>query len=195
MSNVENIYPLSPMQQGMLFHSLYDPEADVYVEQMHCKLVGDLDIDAFASAWREVIQRHPILRTAYVWEDVKEPLQVVLKKVDMPLEQADWRHLSPEEQAQQLQASLTEARRRGFDVGKPPLMHLALYRIADDVSYFVWTHHHLLFDGWSFPLLLKDVFVLYEAHSQGRRLHLPPTRPFSDYIAWLKKQDQAQAEA
>ena len=194
-SNIENIYPLSPMQQGMLFHSLYDPEADVYVEQMYCKLVGGLDVDAFAAAWREVIQRHAILRTAYVWEDVKEPLQVVLRQVDLPLVQEDWRHLSSEAQEKRLHEVMEKARQSGFDLGKPPLMTLALYQITDDTHYFVWTHHHILFDGWSFPILLKEVFTLYEAAHQGRRIHLPPTRPFSDYIAWLKKQDVAQAEA
>ena len=194
-SNVENIYPLSPMQQGMLFHSLYDPEADVYVEQMHCKLVGDLDVAAFASAWRQLIQRHAILRTAYVWEDVKEPLQVVLRQVDLPLVQEDWRGLTPAQQEERLQEVLTTARQQGFDLSQPPLMSLALYQIADDTHYFVWTHHHLLFDGWSFPILLKELFALYEGARQGQPVHLPPTRPFSHYIAWLKKQDEAQARA
>ncbi len=183
------------MQQGMLFHSLYDPEDDVYVEQMYCKLVGPLDTVAFATAWRQLIQRHAILRTAYVWEDVKEPLQVVLRQVELPLVQEDWRSLSPAEQEQRLHEALTTARKQGFDLGKPPLMTLALYQIADDVYYFVWTHHHILFDGWSFPILLQETFTLYEAARQGRRAHLPPARPFSHYIAWLKKQDKEQARA
>ena len=99
VKNVADFYPLSPMQQGMLFHSLYAPDSGVYVEQLTCTLCGRLDAPAFARAWQRVMERHAILRTAFIGEGFKEPVQVVHRQVDLPLEQQNWRGLSPLEQA------------------------------------------------------------------------------------------------
>ena len=93
MKNVQDIYPLSPMQQGMLFHTLYAPQSGAYFEQRTCTLRGELDIPAFEQAWQRLIDRHPVLRTAFVSETVKEPVQVVYRQVDLPLGQHDWRGL------------------------------------------------------------------------------------------------------
>jgi amino acid adenylation domain-containing protein len=193
--NIEDIYPLSPMQQGMLFHSIYDPESGMYVEQMSCALRGSLSLDAFERAWRRVISRHTPLRTAFVWQDLDEPLQVVQRQVSLPLEQHDWRALTPAAQAAQLESFQHEERRRGLDLSEAPLMRLTLIRLADDRYQFVWTHHHLLIDGWSVPLLFQEVFQLYEAFRQGQDLPLPSSRPYRDYIAWLQGQDVAQTES
>ncbi|MDZ7307315.1 MAG: amino acid adenylation domain-containing protein [candidate division KSB1 bacterium] len=192
---IEDIYPLSPMQQGMLFHSLYAPQAGVYVEQMSCRLHGELDRTAFRKAWQEVLNRHTILRTAFVWEGLAEPLQVVQPQVELPLVELDWRALPPAEQKARLADYRQEERRRGFDPTVAPLMRLALIRLADTVHHFVWTHHHILFDGWCLPLLLKEVFLGYEAFRRGQQLHLPQPRPYRDYIAWLQAQDAAAAGA
>ena len=166
--NIEDIYPLSPMQQGMLFHSIYAPESGMYVEQMSCTLRGSLSVDAFERAWRRVISRHTPLRTAFVWQDLDEPLQVVQRQVSLPLEQHDWRALTSAQQAARLEAFQHEDRQRGLDLSEAPLMRLTLIRLADDRYQFVWTHHHLLIDGWSVPLLFQEVFQLYEAFRQGR---------------------------
>jgi len=193
--NIEDIYPLSPMQQGMLFHSLYAPETGVYFEQSSYTLRGDLNIPAFERAWQRVIDRHPVLRTAFVWEGLDEPLQVVHRRVELPLEKQDWRGLSEDEQETRLEAFLQADRERGFDLGKAPLIRLTLIRTADDVYHFVWSHHHLLLDGWSQPILVREVFALYEAFQRGQDISLPPVRPYRDYIAWLQRQDIAEAEA
>jgi amino acid adenylation domain-containing protein len=191
---IETIYELTPMQQGMLFHSASAPEAGMYVEQVSCRLHGDLDVAAFARAWQHVVSRHAILRTAFYWENLEKPLQVVYRAADLPLEQQDWRDLSPEEQAARLSAYLAANRRQGFDLSQPPLLRLLLARL-DAVSYqLVWSHHHILLDGWSLPLLLNEVLVCYEAFRQDRAVQLEQPRPFSDYIVWLQNQDQSQAE-
>ncbi len=194
MKSVEDFYPLSPMQQGMLFHSLYAPESGVYFEQLSCTLRGDLETLAFERAWQRVVDRHPVLRTAFVGEGLKEPVQVVRRQVKMPIEQQDWRGLSPAEQSSRLEAFLQAERRRNFVLSEPPLMRLALFCLAEDVYQFVWSHHHLLLDGWSVPMLLQEVMALYEAFRRGDDFHPPPRRPYRDYIVWLRRQDLSRAE-
>ena len=192
--NIENIYPLSPMQQGMLFHSLMAPESGVYVEQLTARLTGPLNVDAFRKAWQALVDRHSIFRTAFVWEGVEEPLQVVYRKLGLPVQVEDWRSLGPEEQERRVADFLDAERHSGFDLGKAPLLRVHLLRLGDEDYRFVWTFHHILLDGWSFPIVLKELFMLYEGFSRGMTPRLPPARPYADYIAWIKKQDRAQAE-
>ena len=192
--NIEDIYALSPVQQGMLFHSLSAPETGIYVEQLVCTLDGDLDVAAFERAWTAVLGRHVVLRTLFVWNRGEKPLQVVRRSVGLPFEQYDWRDLSHAEQERRLDALLEKDRRRGFNLSEAPLMRLALVRTGTEHFQLLWTSHHLILDGWSLPLVLKEVFDFYEAFLQGRELRLKPARPFRDYIAWLKRQDLSQAE-
>ncbi|MEO5729912.1 MAG: condensation domain-containing protein, partial [Byssovorax sp.] len=194
-TNIENIYPLSPMQQGMLFHTLYAEGPGMYFVQIGWTLRGELDVAAFVRAWEEVVARHAILRTGFAWERLERPVQIVRRQVKLPLIELDLRDLSPEEQAARVAAFNEEDRRRGFDLTKAPLLRIALLRLADDAYRFVWSRHHILLDGWSTPLLVKEVFALYEAYSQGTELRLDRPRPYSDYIGWLGKQDPAQTEA
>lgn len=193
--NIETIYPLSPMQQGMLFHSLYTPESGVYFEQLCFTLHGDLDVAAFERAWQALIDRHPALRTVFAWETRDKPLQVVRQNAALPWMMHDWRDLSPNAQQRQLAVWLKDDQARGFDLHQAPLMRVTLFRLADDTWRCVWSFHHLLLDGWSLSLALKDVFAFYEAARQGQDLRLPPPRPYRDYIAWLHAQNLAEAEA
>src|SRR5918996_735113 len=192
--NVESIYPLSPLQQGLLFHTLYAPDSEVYCEQMSCSLKGNLNGSAFKQAWGQVVQRHGVLRTLFVWRHRKKPLQVVRKTVGLPWVEEDWRGLSPSEQQGRFEAFLEADRVRGFELGQAPLMRCALLRVAEDAYQFVWSHHHLLLDGWSLPLVLKEVLAYYDAFCRGQELHLGSPRPYRDYIVWLQRQDLAQAE-
>jgi alpha-ketoglutarate-dependent taurine dioxygenase len=179
----------------MLFHALYDPQAGMYLEHKAFTLHGELDAPAFLRAWERVVERHPILRTAFVWQGLEEPLQVVRQRVKLLWRQDDWRALAPAAQQAQLQAFLSEDRAQGLNPAKAPLLRLALFRLADKVHQFVWTHHHLLVDGWSLPILFRDVFTCYEAFRQGAEPQLAQSRPYRDYIAWLQQRDMAQAEA
>jgi surfactin family lipopeptide synthetase C len=191
--NIEDTYPLSPMQEGMLFHSLYAPESGVYITQVTCTL-GNLNVLALEQAWQEVIDRHPILRTAFVWENLKKPLQVVGRRVGAPWERQDWRGLSETEQEEQFRAYLKADRGRGFKLSSAPLMRLALFQLGKDTYKFVWSHHHILLDGWSVHLLIDEVASFYAGFCQGQNIRLNPSRPYRDYIAWLQRQDQAAAE-
>jgi amino acid adenylation domain-containing protein/non-ribosomal peptide synthase protein (TIGR01720 family) len=193
---IEDIYPLSPIQEGLLFQSLYAPEAAVYFEQLSCNLRGAFDVDAFRQAWQELTDRHPILRTRFVWDRLERPLQVVSRRVDLPLEQEDWRGLSATEQAKRHEVFLEADRRRGFDLSEPSLMRLTLLRTGEDSYRFVWSHHHLLLDGWSMQLLVKEVFTRYGALGGGmQQTQAAPPQPYANYIAWLQRQDATKAEA
>src|SRR6185369_16779151 len=192
--NIEDIYPLSPVQQGILFHSLSAPETGVYVDQLVCKLDGDLDVAFFERAWAAVLARHTVLRTLFVWNRGEKPLQVVRRRVTVPFEQYDWRGLPHAEQERRLDALLEKDRQRGFNLSEAPLMRLLLVRTAAERFQLIWSSHHLILDGWSSPLVLKEMFDFYEAFREGRELRLKPCKPFRDYIAWLKGQDLSQAE-
>ena len=193
--NVEDIYPLSPMQQGMLFHTLYAAEGGVYVVQRAFTLRGNVDVDAFVKAFQDVTDRHPILRTGFVWERREQPLQVVREKVRLPVESHDLRGISPAEQLVRLAEFLDADRRRGFDLARAPLMRLTLFRLQDREYRSIWSSHHLLLDGWSTPPLLKELFTLYEAHVAGAEARLERVRPYGEYIGWLQKQDATKVEA
>jgi amino acid adenylation domain-containing protein/non-ribosomal peptide synthase protein (TIGR01720 family)/FkbM family methyltransferase len=191
---VEDIYPLVPLQQGMLFHTLYAPESGAYFKQIIFTLRGDLDIPAFQRAWQHLADRHASLRTAFVWEGLATPVQVVHRHMLLPWELQDWRGLAPGEQAERLAQYLAADRRRGFVLSQAPLIHLTLLQTAADTYQFIWSQHHLLMDGWSVPLVLNEAMQCYVAFTRGQTPQLAPPLLYRDYIAWLQRQDQTQAE-
>ncbi len=190
---VEATYPLSSMQQGMLFHSLYQPRSGIDIEQMVCRLPEAIDAPNFLKAWNCTVERHPILRTYFAWDSANEPTQVVHEWVKLSLQQQDWRSDTPSEQRDRLAAYLKHDRQQGFDLtqalNRKPLMRFALFRVADADYQFVWTFHHILLDGRSFPLVLQEVFAFYEAFCKGGSLSLESPRPYRDYIEWTQQQD------
>lgn len=192
--NVEDVYGLSPLQQGMLFHTLREPDASMYFQQALYTLES-ADIAALEKAFRRVMERHPVLRTSFHWEDLENPVQVVHRNADLRLDSQDWRAFSPEERDARLLSYLERDRRRGFDLSQAPLMRLAILHMADETHQLVWSHHHLLLDGWSLPLVLREIFAHYEAFRNEQDLDLPRPRPFHDYITWLNNQDLVQAES
>ncbi len=191
---IEDTYPLSPMQEGMLFHALYAPRAGVDVEQMVCTLPERLDAPRFRDAWARVVAAHAALRTAFRWQGLDEPLQDVHREVTVPWIEQDLRALPAGEQEARLRAFLARDRTDGFDLSRAPLMRLALFRTGEEAWRLVWTFHHILLDGRSFPLVIKDVFACYEALSAGREPALPARRPYRDFIAWLRARDVGASE-
>ncbi len=191
---VEDIYPLSPMQEGMLFHTLYAPNEGLYVIQFAYTLPGQMDLNAFKTACNQVVNRYAALKTSFVWKRQHKPLQVVHKQVQVAWVEQDWRKLDLQEQTECLKDYLKEDRQRGFDLAKAPLMRFTLFRLFDSAYRFIWSFHHILLDGWSIPLLLKEILRCYDALINGHELNLRPFRPYRDYIGWLEKQDLGQAE-
>ncbi|HSS48117.1 MAG TPA: amino acid adenylation domain-containing protein [Thermoanaerobaculia bacterium] len=193
--DLEDAYPLSPLQESMLFHGLAVPGSRASVEQTACSLRGALDINAFERAWRRIVERHPILRTAFLVGDLAQPLQVVRRSVPLPLRLEDWRALPAAERDRRLTALLAADRGSGFRFDSAPLLRLTLIRTEADAWELVWTYHHLILDGWCRVALLGETFRTYAAFAAGEDPALPAPRPFRDYISWLGRQDPMGLEA
>jgi amino acid adenylation domain-containing protein len=191
----EDFYPLSPMQEGMLFHTLYAARSGVYVTQVSHVLHGELDVEAFERTWQQLFDRHAILRTFFVWEKVAKRVQVVQRHTKASIETQDWQSLTIIQKADQLREWLKADRTSGFNLAKAPLVRLALMRLEKNSYQFIFSFHHLLLDGWSIPILMQEALAIYEALRTGREAKLPPRRPFREYISWLQRQDLAQAES
>ena len=191
---VEDVYPLTPMQEGMLFHTLYAPGSGVYVGQTVFVLEGELDPEALERAWRAAVARHEALRAGIAWEGLRRPLQVVRREVEVPFGREDWRGQGDGERRARLERLLAEDRAEGFDPGRPPLMRLRLLRTGEEQHQLVWTHHLLALDGWSQAVLLRDVLALYAAGRRGQTAAPAPVRRYRDHVAWLERQDLGRAE-
>ncbi len=190
--NIADIYPLSPLQQGLLFESIHAPGEGLYVEQFHFRLRGGWSIAALQQAWQTVLDRHPILRTGFVWEGLKQPMQVVHRQLSLPWETLDWRGKSPEQQAQDTRELLASERRLGFVLTQAPLMKLTLIQLGPQQWDLIWSHHHLLLDGWSVSLLLDEVVQLAGGTAVDQ---LPARPPYRNYIQWHKSRNPAEAQA
>jgi amino acid adenylation domain-containing protein/non-ribosomal peptide synthase protein (TIGR01720 family) len=193
--DIEDIFRLTPMQEGMLFHSLMTPEKDAYFIQVSFTLRGTLDASAFTHAWQRVTDRHPALRSAFVWEETRRPVQVIHRRIKLLLEQEDWSDLPRPSQEGRLAALLRADQERGFTLFRPPLMRLKLIRLADQEHRFIWSFHHLLLDGWSKSIVLLESLALYEARCRNDEPLLGPPAPVRGYLEWLERQDIRNAKA
>ncbi|BDM74033.1 non-ribosomal peptide synthetase (plasmid) [Streptomyces nigrescens] len=191
---VEDVYPLTPMQAGMLFHGLMDPSSDAYFNQVQLLLTGVTDPAALATAWQQTADANPMLRTRLVWQETPEPLQIVQTRATVPVTHHDWTGRSAERGEEALAALLAEDRAAGLDLTTAPLMRLTLIRLAADQVRLVWTFHHILLDGWSAAQVVDEVFERYAALTAGRRPEVPSRAPFAGYLRWLAEQDDTHAE-
>jgi amino acid adenylation domain-containing protein len=192
---IADLYPVSSLQHGILFHHLYEPASTFYVVSERFRLRGALDARLFERAWQHVVQRHTILRTAFVALDEELPLQLVLRQARIPLEQLDWRDKTAAERDACFAELLDADRRRCFDLARPPLMRVTLIQIGPDEHLLLWSSHHLLFDGWSSAIVLNEMLSCYQAFARQQMPVLKPAWPYRDFIAWLQRQDMARAEA
>jgi amino acid adenylation domain-containing protein len=193
--NVEDIYGLSPMQLSMLLQTLLAPDAGAFIEQQVMRLAAPVDLRAFAAAWDEVVASTTVLRTSFHWEGIEQPVQVVHQAAPLPLELLDWTNATPVEAEERLSELLRQVRREGFRLDCAPLFRLVLIRRPLEVTWFVWHFHHILLDGWSGQLLMREVTARYAAHLRGDVLAASTRPPFSAFISWLQRQDPAALEA
>ncbi|MEU0900766.1 amino acid adenylation domain-containing protein, partial [Streptomyces massasporeus] len=190
--DVEDIFPLTPMQSGMLFHTLSDPGA--YAEQMSFELDGVTDPALLARAWQTVADHTGMLRAALEWRNVRRPLMVVRRRAELPVTHLDWRGLPATERDEAVRRLLAEDRARPVDLAGAPLMRLTLVRLTDTSVRLVCAFHHVLLDGWSTFDLLTQTYRAYADLAAGREPALPARRPFGAYVEWLERQDLAEAE-
>ncbi len=193
MQNVEDLYPLTPMQEGMLFQLLQADGSEFYIEQVRYELRGGVDPDALRAAWEETVQRHPALRTAFIWSGVKQPVQVVREQVSLPWQTHDWRGRSAVEVARDLDVFARASRRRPFDPQRAPGLRLNLFVVDDDRSHLLWEFNHMVLDGWSATLVFDEAMARYQRGDLDPSTDPAPV-PFRRYLEWLKRQDAAAAQ-
>ncbi|MFF8467088.1 non-ribosomal peptide synthetase [Streptomyces griseus] len=202
---LEDILPLAPLQEGLLFHADLShtpggPGAtgglDVYTMRLVFRLDGDLDTTALRRAADTVLDRHPHLRAAFLQEGLDRPVQAIPRTAEVPWRAIDLRDAHPDRQRAEEQRILDEERAHRFDLTRPPLLRLTLLRHGDQDHTLVLTAHHILLDGWSVPLLGKELFTAYAQHAKAPAAPaLPAVRPYRDFLAWLAAQDRPAAES
>ena len=191
---IEDILPLSPLQEGLLFHALYDAQApDVYTVQLVLALQGPLDRAALQAAVQALLGRHASLRAGFAHDGLSRPVQIIVPRVEPPWRSIDLSLLDAAAREQRLAGILAEQRAERFELSAAPLMRFALIRLAPDEHRLVLTNHHILMDGWSMPVLVRELLTLYA--QQGDAGALPGTTPYRDYLAWLAAQDRGAAIA
>jgi non-ribosomal peptide synthetase component F len=191
-ANVEDIYELSPLQQGLLLHSMHDGAPDMYLSQHTYSIDGPLDTEALVRSWEAVAAAQPVLRTSFHWQGMDKPLQVVHCDVSLPVYRHDWSGLEDERQREQFGQLQTKDRTVGFDPEVPPLQRLHVIRLGEGRHKVIWTYHHVLMDGWSVPCFLDEVMAQYRSLAFGTPPP-PSVPPYRDYIAWLQGQDLQEA--
>jgi amino acid adenylation domain-containing protein len=184
----EAMYGLSPSQEAMLLQSRRAAPG-MYVGQLSCRLVGQFDVPAFRRAWERALARHGALRTGFWFEGMDTPLQFVLPQTELPFTEQDLQDLPPEQAGARIAEFLERDLRQPFDFSRPPLMRLSLLHLSSNATQFIWTRHHILLDGWSADLLLREVLAGYTADRQGLALDVEPAPGYQSFVDWLSAQD------
>ncbi|KQM47507.1 non-ribosomal peptide synthetase [Pseudomonas sp. Leaf15] len=190
---IEDVYPLTPMQEGLLLHTLLEPGTGLYYMQDRYRINSALDPERFAQAWQAVIARHEALRASFCWNVGEDMLQVIHKPGSTPIEYLDWSHEPEAEQEPRLQALLKAEREAGFDLLNQAPFHLRLIRVGEARYWFMMSNHHILIDAWCRSLLMNDFFDIYMALGEGRDAQLATPPRYRDYIAWLQRQNLNEA--
>lgn len=187
---LQQLYIATPMQQGMLFHGLFDGTGESYTSQNYCDINVAINTQFFKQAWLQILERHDILRTCFVGLETRQVHQLVLSEVELPFRVVDWSSVPEHEQASRCAALHREDKGQGFSFGKAPLMRVTLAKLSERKFHLLWSHHHVLTDGWCTPVILREVMQCYQALQAGHQVHLAPAVPFHHYINWLVKQNK-----
>ena len=191
---IKNIYNLTPLQEGMLFHYLLEPDTTTYVEQMVFSVEGNINIEAIEKSFNMLIERHDSLRTVFYYKNVDKPLQIVLKNRKASVTIKDVSSLDLNDAEKFVEEFKTMDIKRGFDLSKDLLMRLALIKTAANSYKIIWTHHHIIIDGWCLSIIISEFFSIYHTIISNKSIKFEPAMPYSDYVLWLDKQDKEKAK-
>lgn len=178
----------------MLFHSLLEPgEAGVFFQQLSWTHRGALDATLCQQAWQRVVDRHGALRAFFVWDNRKEPVQVVCRRAKLPWRNLDWTDKTEEEADEAMRELLAADISEGFDLKRAPLMRCCLIRHSSERHQFVWSFHHALLDGWCLSVIVEEVRRIYDELAGGPPADLPQPAPYRSYLQWLRGKDLSKA--
>jgi amino acid adenylation domain-containing protein len=190
---VSDIYYLSPMQEGMLFHTLLHPGKSFYIEQMSMQVKGSLRSDLLEQSMNAMVDRYDIFRTVFVYEKMKRPVQAVLKQRTFKVSEVDLSDLSNAEQVDHIQSYKQSDKEKGFDLSKDIPMRTVVFKKGRDEYEWIWSYHHILLDGWCFGIVVQELFQVYQALLHNRSYSLPFVKPYKEYIKWLETQDNQKS--
>ncbi|MFE7378723.1 condensation domain-containing protein, partial [Bacillus cereus] len=194
IGEIENVYPLTPTQKGMLFYSLMNPQSEAYFEQATFDMQGSMNIEAFVQSLEQLIQRHAIFRTNFdvsAWND--EPLQIVYRNRKVDFHYEDLHEMEESSREEWMKKYTTEDKERGFNLAEDALMRMTILRTEAQTYRVIWSFHHILMDGWCIPLVTKDIFETYYAIQEQREPKLSVVTPYSNYIEWLEAQNHEES--
>ncbi|NWN77335.1 non-ribosomal peptide synthetase [Bacillus sp. (in: firmicutes)] len=192
--HIEKIYPLANMQKGMLFHAMEDHTSGAYFQQIVFDLKGSVNAAILEDSFNEIVKRHEILRASFEYEIVEEPRQIIAAERKIAFTSIDLKEKSRAQKQMLIEKYLKEDQEKGFDLSSESLMRVCLIRIDDESYQLIWSHHHILLDGWCLGIMVSELFNIYGKRMTGDILQLEAPKPYSDYIKWLEKQDQDEAK-
>ncbi len=194
--DIQNIYQLSPMQEGMLFHYLMNPNSESYLGQMTFEIHGALDIEAVEESMNALINRHEVLRTLFLYEGYERPVQLVLKERKANVQYRDLLHeMSIQEDInREVENCKENQKHNNFDLSKDLLMRLVVLRTAEEKYTLIWNYHHILMDGWCSATILSEFRELYSKNRKGIKAQLPPVHSYYNYIEWLENRDKTSSK-
>ncbi len=191
---LQSIYKLSPLQTGLLFHGIYDGNSNTYIEQFTCDFPAGVDIAVLKYCWGHLMDKHSTLRTGFIYDEIKTPVQCVFDNVNMPYQEFDFSDFPSEEIKAKTQDFLTKDRHTGFDLSTAPLMRITMIKTGDDSYKMVWTHHHIILDGWSVSILMAEFMNLYEILINNGDLPKYNNDEYKAYINYIDSRDKHKEE-
>ncbi|MED4570421.1 tyrocidine non-ribosomal peptide synthetase TycC [Brevibacillus agri] len=189
--NIAKIYPLTPLQEGMLFHAVKDTGSSAYCLQMSATIEGDFHLPLFEQSLNKLVENYEVLRTVFVYQNLQRPRQVVLKERKVAVAFENIAHLPTFEQNEYITAYKNQ--HHTFDLTKDSLMKAAIFQTGENKYQFVWAFHHIIVDGWTLGVLLQKLLAYYAALRNGEPIPREATKPYSEYIKWLDKQNKEAA--
>ncbi|WP_460320745.1 amino acid adenylation domain-containing protein [Paenibacillus sp. YSY-4.3] len=199
--SIAGVCNLTPMQEGMLFHSYLNPESTAYFEQFACTVTGHLDVGLLERSFNALIDKYDVLRLNFLHENMKNPKQIIFKKRSMSVFYEDISRMDKAEQEQYIQRFIQADQKKGFDLAKDMLLRAAVLHTDQPMDQYtehhryklIWSYHHIIMDGWCLKTIVQELFDVYKALSQGVSLELDEAPPFASYIQWLDRQDREEA--
>ncbi|WP_332277779.1 amino acid adenylation domain-containing protein, partial [Bacillus velezensis] len=191
---LQDIYPLTPMQEGMLFHSLIDPDSEAYFEQKSFTIKGEIDLEELEKSINQLIDRYDVLRTIIVHENVKTPKQVIVESRKTSIRYEDITNLTEEQKSRFIHRFQFEERKRGFKLSEEILLRMSVIKVNHEEYRVIWSSHHILMDGWCSGIIMKDFFILYSSAKKNHTAPLKKATPYVNYINWLQKQSKYSAK-
>ncbi|WP_046759327.1 condensation domain-containing protein, partial [Kordia jejudonensis] len=192
---ITSVYELSPMQEGMLFHGLYDDDSISYTNQIIMGFPENLNIEIFEKACNHVLKNYSILRSGFYYQNLSTPIQAVYNSVAMPITIVDFTQFSNTEITQKVNTFIAEDQKRKFNFNAPPLMRITLVQLPNGNYTMIWTYHHIILDGWSMPILMNDLLETYENLQQGNSPTAKKEDTYQDYIQYIRAKDTKEEEA